>query len=91
MEWFSKNQTNVGSKWDKSSLLKIIVGKTKIIGIKIQQIRESCGIRPKNEWVERRRRELDQHTTRVDAERLIKISKDNILVGRISSGRPERR
>ena len=47
----------------------------------------SCGIQPINEWVERRR-EWDEHVTRTDAERLVKISRDNI---RRSPGRPERR
>ena len=47
-----------------------------------QQIRESCGVQPINEWVETRRREWDQHVTKMDAERLVKISKDNIPVGR---------
>ena len=36
-----------------------------------QQIRESCGIQPINEWAERRRSEWDQHVTRMDAERLV--------------------
>ena len=54
-----------------------------------QQIRESCGIQPINEWVERRR-EWDQHVTRMDAERLVKILRDNIPLGR-SPGRPKRR
>ena len=31
--------------------------KTKIDRIRSQQIRESCGIQPINEWMERRRRE----------------------------------
>ena len=52
---------------------------------KIYKIRESCGIQPINEWAERRR-EWDAHVTRMDAERLVKISRDNIPVGR-SPGR----
>jgi len=36
-------------------VLRQIVGKTKIDGIRSQQIREPCGIQPINEWVERRR------------------------------------
>ena len=51
---------------------------------------ESCGIQPINEWVERRRREWDQHVTRMYAEKLVKISIDNIRVGR-SPGCPKRR
>jgi len=41
--------------------------------------------------VERRRREWDQHVTRMNAERLVKISRDNIPVGRRSTGCPKRR
>ena len=60
--------------------------------IRGQQIRESCGIQPINEWVERRRRrrEWDKHVTRMDAEVLVKISRDNIPVGRRSPGGPKR-
>ena len=66
---------------DEMKILRKIVGKTKIYRIRSQQIREFCGIQPINEWVERRR-EWDEHVTRIDAERLVKISKDNIPVGR---------
>jgi hypothetical protein len=51
---------------------------TKIDRIRSQQIRESCGIQPINEWVERIRREWDEHVTRIDGEKLVKISRDNI-------------
>ena len=59
--------------------LRKTVGKTKIDRIRNQQFRESCGIQTINEWVERRRREWDQQVTRMNAERLVKISMDNIL------------
>ena len=72
-------------------MLRKIVGKTKIDGIKSQQIRESWGMQPINEWVERRRREWDQHVIRMNAERLVKISRDNIPFGRRSLGSPKRR
>ena len=70
-------------------VLRTIVGKTKIDRIRSQQIRVSCGIQPINEWVARR--EWDQHVTRMDAESLFKISRDNIPAGRVSPGRPKRR
>ena len=58
----------------------------KIVGnrIRSQQFRESCDIQPINEWVERR--EWEEHVTRMDAERLVKIP-----AGRRCSGRPKRR
>ena len=72
-------------------VLRNIVGKTKIDRIRSQQMRESCDFQPINEWVERRRREWDEHVTRMDAERLVKISRDNIPSRRRSPGRPKRR
>ena len=48
-------------------LLRKIIGRTKVDRIRSQQIRESCGIQPSNEWAERRRsrREWDEHVTRM--------------------------
>ena len=73
---------------NEMKVLRKIVGKTKINRIRSQQIRESCDIQPFNEWVERRR-ECDQHVARMDAERLVKISRENIPAGRRSPGRPK--
>ena len=42
---------------NERTLLRKIVDKTKIDRIRSQQIRESYGVQPINEWVERRRRE----------------------------------
>ena len=36
------------------------------------------------------RRELDEHVTKMDAERLVKISRNNITAGRRSPGLPKR-
>ena len=53
-------------------VLRKTVDKTKIDSIRSQQIRESCGIQPINEWAKRRRRrEWDEHVTRMEAERLV--------------------
>jgi len=52
-------------------MLRKIVGKTKIDRIKSQQIRESCGIQPINAWLERGRREWDEHVPRMNAEKLV--------------------
>ena len=49
--------------------------------IKNQLIRESCDIQPINEGVERRR-EWNEYVTKKDAERLVKISRDNIPAGK---------
>jgi len=71
--------------------LRKLAVKTRIDRIRSQQIRESCVIQPTNEWVERRKREWDKHLTRMDAERLDIILRDDISAGRKSPGRPKRR
>ena len=76
---------------NEMKVLRKIVEKTKINRIRSQQIRESCGIQPINEWMERRRREWDEQVTRMDAESLVKTSRDNMLAGSRSPGRPKRR
>ena len=73
----NKNQTNFGRKWDEST--KKISWKIKN-RIRRQQIRESCGIQPINEWVKRRRRERDEHVTRMNAKGLVKISREIYLL-----------
>ena len=56
--------------------------------VRSQPIRETCGIQRVNEWVERRI-EWDEHVTRMDAERSVKISRDNIPAGSRSPGLPK--
>ena len=63
---------------NENKLLRILVCKTKINRIGSQKIRESRGIQPNNEWMERRRKEWDEHVTRMDAKRLVKILRNNI-------------
>ena len=75
---------------NEKKVLRKIVGKTKICRIRSQQIRVSCCIQLINFWVETRR-EWDEHVARMGSERLVKISRENILVERISPGRPKRR
>ena len=55
---------------NEMKVLRKIVSKTKIDRLRSQQIRKSCGMQPINKWVEKRR-EWDQHVTRIDAERLV--------------------
>ena len=68
-------------KPNEIKVLRKIVAKTKIDRIRNKEIRESFVIHPINEWMETRRRERNEHVTRMDAERLVKISRDNIPVG----------
>ena len=78
---------------NEMKVLRKTVGKTKIYKIRSQQIRESRGIQPNNEWVKRRRRrrEWDEHVTRMNVDRLVKISRDNIPARRSSPGGPKGR
>ena len=71
---------------NEMKILRKIVGKTKIDRIWSQLIRESYDIQPINEWVERRRREWKENVIRMDAEILVKISRDNLPAGRRSPG-----
>ena len=66
---------------NEMKVLRKLVGKTKIDRIRSQQIREFSCIQPINEWVERRRREWDEQVTRMDSERLVKISRDKKMEG----------
>ena len=70
-------------------VLRKIAGK-KIVRITSQQIRESSSIQPVNEWVERRRREWDEHVTGMNVERLVKISRGNKSTRRRFSARPKK-
>ena len=63
--------------------------------IRSQKIRESCGIEPIPGWVGRRRKrrkrgEWNEPVTRMDAKRLVKISRDNVPAIRRSLERPKR-
>ena len=55
------------NKWDENTKKNNL--KNKKDRIWTQQIWESCGIQSIDERVERRRRECDEHVTRMDAER----------------------
>ena len=65
-------------------VLKKIFGKTTINRIRSEIIGESWIIQPINGWLESRRRrgEWDEHVTRMDTERLVKILRGNIPAGR---------
>ena len=76
-------------KANEMNVLRKIFGKTKIDRIRSQQIRKSCGIQPIHECVERRK-EWDEHVTRVNAERLVQFSRGHIPTGRGSQVPPKK-
>ena len=71
-------------------VLRKTVGKTKTDRIRSQQIRESCGIQIMNVWVQRIRTEWDEHKTRLDAERSVKISTCRKKIFRMSDRKMKR-
>ena len=73
---------------NEMKVLRKSVGKPKRDRIRSQKIIEFCGIQPINKGVERKR-ERDEHATKMDVETLVKISIDNIPAGRRSPGRPK--
>ena len=66
-----------------------IIGKTKINRIRSQQIWEFCCI--KSTVLTSGEKKNSGTKIRMDTERLVKISRDNIPVGRKSPGSPKRR
>ena len=65
----------------------------KVVRIRSKKIRESSDIQPIIEWMEIRRQiwKWDEQATGMDAERLVKIPRDNIPAGRRFLGHPKRR
>ena len=71
--------------------LRRIIGKTRLDRVRNEYAREQCEIQPINDWVIRRRQEWNDHVSRMDANRIAKITRDNIPTGRRSPGRPRKR
>jgi hypothetical protein len=59
------DMTNVGSKRDEITKENTLQNKNRYI--RNQQITETCVIKSINEWMETRKREWDEHVTRMDA------------------------
>ena len=66
---------------NEMKVLRKTVCKTNLDTIRTQKNREFCDIHHFNKWVERRRGELNEHERRMNAERLVKISRDNKPTG----------
>ena len=71
------------------TVIRKVAGKTKIDRIRSQKTRESWGNQSINKRMERRKWGIYENATRMDAERLVKISRDNIPGGIRSPGHPE--
>ena len=75
---------------NEMKVLGKIVKNIKINRTRSRQIREFCGIQPINEWMVRMR-EWDEHVTRIDAEQLVKISRDKYTCWKKISRKPEKK
>lgn len=71
--------------------LRKIVGKTRLDKIKNADIRNQCQIQEIGEWVETRRSQWAAHVSRMPEDRMTRIVRDSIPVGKRSPGRPKRR
>ena len=66
---------------NETKVLRKILWKTKIDRMRSRQNRESCGIQPINGWAGRISGEWNVYVTRINAERLVKILRDNVPAG----------
>lgn len=71
--------------------LRRIAAKTMRDGVTNREIRERCGVQNITEWVSRRRREWNDHISRMSEDRLVRRVRDNRPVGWRSRGRPKKR
>ncbi|XP_045473979.1 uncharacterized protein LOC123680232 [Harmonia axyridis] len=71
-------------------VLRRIAGKTLFDREKSENIRRTCGVENINEWVLGRKREWNDHISRMDEERMVRIARDRSPLGRRSLGRPRK-
>lgn len=76
---------------NEMKILRRINNKTLRDRIPSTDIRQACQITPTEEWIDKRRREWNNHINRMDQHRLVKVVRDKIPVGRRSVGRPKKR
>ncbi|XP_045466625.1 uncharacterized protein LOC123675320 [Harmonia axyridis] len=72
-------------------VLRRIAGKTLMNRNTSESIRDACGVDNVNYWVLKRRKEWDEHISRMDEGRVVKIARDRSPRGRRSLGRPRKR
>lgn len=71
--------------------LRAIIGKTRLDRIRNSDVRQQCDIIDVTKFIKKRRRCWDEHVSRADSTRLIKIARDYRPSGRRSIGRPQKR
>lgn len=71
--------------------LRAIAGKSRLDRVRNQEIREQCQIGDIVRFTKTRRKEWNNHVTRANDDRLIKIVRDGNPVGKRDAGRPRKR
>ncbi|XP_057652719.1 uncharacterized protein LOC130891773 [Diorhabda carinulata] len=71
-------------KTSEMKVLRKITGKTLLDRERSDDIRQKCRVENINEWVLSRKREWDEHISRMSEERIVKIARDNSPLGRRS-------
>ena len=54
-------------------------------------IRQTCGIDKVNDWVLERKKKWNEHIDRMTEERIVKITRDKLPAGHMSTGMPRKR
>jgi hypothetical protein len=62
--------------------LRKVVGKTRLDHVRNQDIREQCGIQPIGEWVNKRRKEWNNHISRMTEDSIVRAVRDNSPKGK---------
>ncbi|KAI4472235.1 hypothetical protein M0802_017027 [Mischocyttarus mexicanus] len=73
------------------NILRPIVGKTRKDRIRNTSIRKECDIQDIIKWGRVRRRNWDEHISRMDADRMVKAARDYKPTGIRPPGRPPKR
>ena len=79
------------SKENEMRVLRIIVGKREVARIRSKQFGDYCDVQPINEGWKGEEENGKKHLTKKDADRMVKISRNNIPARWLSPGRPKRR
>ena len=72
-------------------VLRRIAGKTLLDRERNESIRRACKVENVNEWVLSRKEEWNEHISRMDNRRIVRVARDKSPLGRRSLGRPRKR
>lgn len=72
-------------------VLRRMTGKTLLDRERSESIRRTCNVESVNEWTLNRKKEWNEHISRMDDRRMVRIARDKSPLGRRSPGRPRKR